>query len=202
MAMKTVWFWKGPKLNDDWFMVANYVNDEHEKPSTVDAEICPTDAEAFSFTEIDAMGNLVIKMNDEQFEGSPNLWYIIEEINTPTDMIAIHGMKCPSFPEGTVIKIKDVERFGINPSNRVGFIRWFRSDSRLQQVYTAEEWRRKRVSTKLIAAADIIIIAGEYGNYLNGGDITTSDGEKLREAWSESPRVMKRIGSVESVDEP
>lgn len=198
MAMKTVWFWKGPKLNNNWFMVANYANDEHEKPSTVTGPTPPTDAKALSFTEIDSRGNLVIRMDDEQFDGSPTLWYILEETNVHTELIALHGMSCSSFPEGTVIKIKNVDLFGINPENRVGFIRWFRQDSRLQQVYTAEEWRRRRVSTKLIAAADIMIIAGEMGPYLNGGDITTNDGEKLREAWNGSSRVIPRIGSVET----
>lgn len=197
MAMKTVWFWKGPKLNNNWFTVANFATDEYEKPSTVVTEICPTDEKALSFTQLDNSGNLVVKTNDEQFDGSPELWYIIEETKMPVEMIGIHGMCCGSFPEGTVIKIKDLEQFGINKDNRVGFVRWFKKDSRLQQVYTAEQWRRKRVSTKLIAIADIVIVSGELGPYLNGGDITTEDGEKLREAWSHSSRVIPQTGSVE-----
>lgn len=195
--MKTVWFWKGPKLNNDWFAVANYANDEHAKPSTVESSECPTDAKALSFTKLDESQNLVIHMDDDQFDGSPVLWYIIEETQLPVSMIAIHGMACKSFPEGTVIKIKNVKEFGINGLNRVGFIRWFKADSRIQQIYTAEEWRRRRISTKLLAAADIVIIAGEFGPYLNGGDITTNDGEQLRQAWGHSARVLPRIGTAE-----
>ena len=197
MAMKTVWFWKGPKLNNNWFTVANYANDEHEKPSTVSGPSAPTDAKALSFTEVDEKENLVIRMDDDQFDGSPSLWYILEEIKFPTEMLALHAMTCNSFPEGTVVEIKNLDFSEISPKNRAGFIRWFRKDSRIQQIYTAEEWRRKRVSTKLLAAADIIIISGEFGPYLNGGDITTNDGEQLRQQWGHSSRVLPRVGTAQ-----
>lgn len=194
--MKTVWFWKGPKLNDKWFTVANYANDEHEKPSTVESSECPTDAKALSFIEL-VGDNIVVHLDDEQFDGSPDMWYLLEETSLPTEMVTLHGMASNTFPAGTVVNVKVSKDLQINPSDRAGFVRWFRKDSRLQQVYTAEHWRRKRVSTVIIAVADIIIVSGEYGPYLTGGDITTNDGEELRKAWSHSSRLMKRSGSVE-----
>lgn len=199
MAMKTVWFWRGPKIKDHWSAAANYASQDYPHPSLVKSEEPPTSENPFSYIKLDENDNIVFVSDDPQFEGSPKLWYIIEETQVPTDMVAIHAMCCPSFPEGTIIKIKNIERFGINPSNRVGFIRWFRRDSRMQQIYVADEWRRRRISTKLIAVADLAIISGEYGPYLNGGDITTDDGEKLREAWSNSPRLMPRVGVSEVI---
>jgi hypothetical protein len=112
-------------------------------------------------------------------------------------MVSIHAMAGGEFPKGTVLTVKDVGGIKLTASDRVGFVRWFRSDSRLQQVMVNEIWRRKRISTVLISVADVVIMSGNYGPHLNGGDITTSDGEELRKAWSESSRVNPRIGKVE-----
>lgn len=179
-------------------MVANYANNEHPHPSTIESDICPTESEKFSSCSLDEYGNLVVNLSDEQFLGAPELWYILEETSSPIDMVTIHAMIGGAFPNGTVVAVRDIRNFSINPHDRVGFIKWFREDSRMQQIYVSDDWRRKRISTTLIAVADIVVISGSYGKYLNGGDITTSDGEKLRETWKNSPRVIPRIGSVES----
>ena len=103
-----------------------------------------------------------------------------------------------AFPNGTVVATGDINKFGFKVSDRVGFVKWFRKDSRLQQVSVGENWRRMRISTALISVADMVVKSGKYGPYLNGGDITTADGEELRKAWSESTRVTPRIGSVKN----
>ena len=197
MAMKTVWFWKGPPLNSRWSVVATYATDEHPHPFVVEGKVCPTKSDPHSFVMADENEHLVVRLTDEQFDGVPDLWYILEENPHPTDMVSIHAMAGGAFPKGTVLTVKDVGGIKLAASDRVGFVRWFRSDSRLQQVMVNEIWRRKRISTVLIGVADVVIMSGNYGPHLNGGDITTADGEELRKAWSESTRVTPRIGSVE-----
>ena len=196
MALKTVWFWKGPLLNSKWSVVAAYATEEYPYPSTVEGDVCPTESEAHSVCAIDKNGNLVVTLLDEQFSLVPDLWYILEETTFPTDMVAVHAMTGGAFPNGTVVATGDINKFGFKISDRVGFVKWFRKDSRLQQVSVGENWRRMRISTALISVADLVVKSGDYGPYLNGGDITTADGEKLREAWSESTRVTPRVGSV------
>ena len=198
MAMKTVWFWKGPQLNSKWSVVAAYATDEHPHPSTVEGDVCPTKSEAHSSCSIDKNGNLVVTLLDEQFSLVPELWYVLEETTFPTDMVALHAMTGGAFPDGTVVATGDINRFGFKVSDRVGFVKWFRKDSRLQQVSVGENWRRMRISTALISVADMVVKSGKYGPYLNGGDITTANGEELRKAWSESTRVTPRIGSVKN----
>ena len=196
--MKTVWFWKGPQLNSKWSVVAAYATDEHPHPSTVEGDVCPTKSEAHSSCSIDKNGNLVVTLLDEQFSLVPELWYVLEETTFPTDMVALHAMTGGAFPDGTVVATGDINRFGFKVSDRVGFVKWFRKDSRLQQVSVGENWRRMRISTALISVADMVVKSGNYGLYLNGGDITTANGEELRKAWSESTRVTPRIGSVKN----
>ena len=201
MAMKTVWFWKGPPLNSKWSVVATYATDEHPHPFTVESKVCPTKSDPHSFVMADERERLVVRLTDEQFDGVPDLWYILEENSQPTDMVTIHAMGGGMFPNGTVLMVKDVVGLQISASDRVGFVRWFRSDSRLQQVMVSEMWRRKRISTVLISVADVVVMSGNYGPHLNGGDITTADGEELRKAWSTSMRVTPRIGSVAPADD-
>ena len=198
MAMKTVWFWKGPSLNSKWSVVATYATDEHPHPSTVESDVCPPESEAHSSCSIDKNGNLVVTLLDEQFSLVPELWYVLEETTFPTDMVALHAMTGGAFPNGTVVATGDINKFGFKVSDRVGFVKWFRKDSRLQQVSVGDNWRRMRISTALISVADMVVKSGNYGPYLNGGDITTANGEELRKAWSESTRVTPRIGSVEN----
>ena len=69
--------------------------------------------------------------------------------------------------------------------------------SKIQQIFVEEKWRRQRVTLALFGVADLVIVSGGYGPYLNGGDVTTSDGETLRSAWSGSKRVNKRQGKIE-----
>jgi len=198
MAMKTLWFWKGLPLNDKWNYVANYATDEHEHPSLVSSDICPTEAQAASSCTLDDSGLLVVHLDDEQWASVPELWYIFEEINSPVHMFALHAMTGGNFKKGTVVCPRDISNFGVRQSDRVGFVRWFKEDSRIQQITVVEEWRRRRVSTALIGVADILVVSGSLGRFLNGGDITTSDGEALRAAWSHSSRVLPRTGSVDN----
>jgi hypothetical protein len=196
MAMKTVWFWKGPSLDQRWSLVRNYSGDEHPKPSTVESDSPPTESKHLSSVSLCDDGHLSVDLNDDQFDGSPQMWYALEESDNPVEMVAVHGIVSDLFSPGCVVDLKDAVQAGLRPADRAGFIRWFRKDSRMQQIYTSPEWRRRRVSTVLIAVADIVIVSGGYGPHLNGGDVTTEDGEKLREAWAGSPRVSPRIGSV------
>lgn len=197
--MKTVWFWKGPPLDGKWFNVANYHSDAHSKPSTIFTDTKPDDETIVSSVSLDEHGNLKISLDDEQFASCPDIWFVLEETEYPTPMVTLHGLKSDIFPKGTVIKVKDIRGFGIRQDEYVGFIKWFRQDSRIQQIFVDDNHRRQRVSTTLIGAADIVIIAGEYGTYLNGGDVTTNDGEKLRQAWDHSSRVIPKVGSVTPV---
>lgn len=198
MPFKTLWFWKGPALSDRWASVANYSTEEHPHPSTIHADTSPTSAEPFSYCEIDDSENLVVHLLDEQNAASPDLWYVLEETSIPTEMATIYAVVGNHFAKGSVIPIDKVKTVRINDSEKAGFIRWFRKDSRIQQIYVSEQWRRKRISTNLFAIADIVIVSGNYGPYLNGGDVTTADGEKLRQVWNLSTRVTPRTGSVEN----
>lgn len=194
--MKTVWFWKEPEISDQWTRAAAFSSDIYDKPSTVLSDVKPIDDLPDYELNIDESGYPIVSLIGEQFSGSPDMWYFFERTSYPTDLYAVHGVSNNAFPKGKVVYVKDIMDIKVNKSEYVGFVKWFASDSRLQQIFVSENWRRRRISTCLISVADILIVSGSMGKYLNGGDITTADGEKLREAWSQSTRLMPRVGEV------
>jgi hypothetical protein len=206
MDFKSLWFWKKQLVSDRWAEVYAYSTEEYKHPSIVislDGE-CPTQAEPVWYSSIDDEENLLIHFNDpEVMGGVPPLWYVIKETNRPhpngpeIPCVFVFAFYGDDFPNGTIVKEEDLIKNGfISHSERVGHIVWFRQGSKLQQITVAEKWRRKRVSLALFGVADLVIISGNYGKLLTGGDITTEDGEKLREVWGHSNRVTPRIGSV------
>jgi hypothetical protein len=210
MAFKQLWFWKPKQLTDKWAEVHAFSTEEFERPSIVVSQDRPTEADVIWFGSVDDEENLFINWRDKDVMGiAPPLWYVVKEINKPVPfgppipMVFIYALYGDDFPSGTIVAETDlIKRKFIGHSERVGFLQWFRSDSKIQQIFVEERWRRQRITLALFGVADLVIVSGGYGPFLNGGDVTTSDGEKLREAWSGSKRVTPRIGSVEPIRPP
>ena len=210
MAFKTFWFWKPRQLNERWSEVHAFKTAEFPHPSTVTTPGKPTEADPIWFGSLDNDGNLFMNWRDVDVVGiAPEMWFVVQETETPypggpqIPFVFVHGMVGDDFAPGTVVlgkKIVEnklpVTAVGVGNSIRVGYVQWYRETSKIQQVMVDENWRRKRIAVALFGLADLVIVSGNYGPYLNGGDVTTSDGEKLREAWSGSKRVIPRNGSV------
>lgn len=206
MAFKQLWFWKPKQLTDRWAEVHAFSSEEFERPSIVVSEDRPTDTEVIWFSSVDDDQNLFINWRDtDVMDIAPPLWYVVKDAPRPhpngpeIPMMFIYALYGDDFPSGTIVMEEDlIKNKFVGRSERVGFLQWFKKDSKIQQIFVEEKWRRKRVTLALFGVADLVIVSGNYGPYLNGGDVTTSDGETLRDAWSGSKRVTPRIGSVEN----
>ena len=206
MAFKQLWFWKPKQLTDRWAEVHAFSSEEFERPSIVVSEDKPTKAEVIWFGSVDEDENLFMNWRDKDVIGiAPPLWYVVKDAPRPypngpdIPMMFIYALYGYDFPSGTIVMEEDlIKNKFVGRSERVGFLQWFKHDSKIQQIFVEEKWRRKRVTLALFGVADLVIVSGNYGPYLNGGDVTTSDGETLRDAWSGSKRVTPRIGSVEN----
>lgn len=206
MAFKQLWFWKPRQLTDRWAEVHAFSTEEFERPSIVVTEEKPTTSDVTWFSSIDENENLFINWRDVDAMGiTPPLWYVVKDAPRPhpngpsIPMIFIYALYGDDFPSGTIVMEEDlIKTKFVGRSERVGFIQWFKKDSKIQQIFVEEKWRRRRVTLALFGVADLVIVSGGYGPFLNGGEVTTVDGEKLRNAWSGSRRVNPRIGSVEN----
>lgn len=197
---KTVWFWgENRQATDTHNYVMAFYDDSHKKPSLVTNEKSPNHIYCHSFASTDEDGRYLVKFVEESTVSIVDLWYVYIDAETSVPhMRSVMAFANDRFPDGTVVNFSEVEQLGISPHDSCGFIRWFASDSRVQQIFVKENHRRKRISTKLFGVADMVIVGDRNwnGSFLNGGDVTTNDGEKLRGAWHNSKRVTPRIGSV------
>lgn len=211
MAFKTLWFWKPSRLNENWEEVHAFSGNDFPKPSVQVHAQKPTTEEPVWHGSLDEAGHLFINWNDPDVVGiAPPAWFAIHDAPSPypggppIPYMFIHAMNGDDYAPGTIVRgdelIKEGHRItakGIGNSERFGFVQWGRSDSKIQQVFVEEEWRRKRVTLAMFGVADLVIVAGNYGPMLNGGDVTTDDGEKLRQAWLGSTRLIPRSGAVQ-----
>lgn len=197
---KTVWFWdSGRSATESQNYIMSFFDDSHEKPSIVRNEKSPHHSYCHSFNSIDDAGRCVVHLVSDDFIGSADIWYVyIDAVESVPPSRMVMAFADGKYPNGTVLTFRDAVDESVNPQDHVGFIRWFVGDSRIQQIFVSEDHRRKRISTKLFSVADLLIVADKNWNsiFLNGGDITTDDGELLRSAWSKSTRVTPRTGSV------
>ena len=207
MAFKQLWFWKPKQLSDRWAEVHAFSSEEFERPSIVISGDKPTEIEPVWFGSVDDSGNLFMNWRDRDIVGvAPPLWYVVKDAPRPhpngpdIPMIFVYALYGDDFPSGTIVLEEDlIKAKFVGHSERVGFLQWFKQDSKIQQIFVEEKWRRRRVTLALFGVADLVIVSGGYGAFLHGGEVTTADGEKLREAWSGSSRLDKRVGAVSPI---
>ena len=212
MAMRTYWFWKSKQLDEHWFETHSFDTAEYPHPFTVVSDDKPTGAEPVWSGELDDDGNLFIRLGvHSEAITAPPMWFVVQDAPSPfpggppVPHTIIHAMVGPDFAPLTIVRGKRIAEIGMpitaigaGQSERVGFVSFNKETSVIQQVMVKEAWRRKRITVALFSVADLVTVAGGYAKYLNGGEVTTPDGEKLRQAWATSTRVNKRTGSVNS----
>lgn len=200
---KTVWFWdSGNELIPGFKHVMSFYDDTYPKPNMIYGIKQPDHSSCHSFNYLDFSGNMCIALVSNDFRDSVPLWYVrVYADNAQPAIRSVLAFHDERFTDGTVLDYGEALKLDVAPSQSCGFIRWFKSDTSVQQIFVNEEHRRKRISTKLFAIADLLILSDINWNgvFLNGGQVTTADGEKLRKKWaaSGSTRLADRIGSVE-----
>lgn len=200
---KTVWFWdSGRVLENGRKHVMSFYNDSHPKPSLVSNTKSPDHSACHSFNYINSHGHMVVAMVSDDFTNAIPAWYVFMDGSSFTPPLMAAVAFCDgSFENGTVLDYETAKSLGVSLDGSAGFIRYISTDSRMQQIFVSEQFRRRRLSTRLISVADLLVVSSPTWNgiFLNGGDITTDDGEILRGAWSGSSRVTPRVGSLETL---
>jgi hypothetical protein len=195
-AFDTLWFWRGLRLNQHWYETAKYTSDAHPHPYLLTGCPRPEDDSMRAFTSINNDGNLVIT-NLLNFPEAPPLWFVYAKGTIGiVDMGALSAYADTRFAEGTVLTTEEARKHKVSGKDRVGAISWVSPTNVMQQITVDENWRRRKISTLLIGAADTVIIASGDNTFLTGGEFTTGDGEHLRNVWKHSLRVIDRRGEI------
>jgi hypothetical protein len=153
---------------------------------------------------VDAEGRLVAKYYGEELFGSidemPKMWFLLLD---GRDQLPAHflmlGFVDDRFPAGTVVDGKDAHLERSYMGTWAGLINWRAGDPMLQQITTAERWRRNRIAVIMFGVCDVVNACYGFslGKVLHGGAVTTEAGEKLRSIYSGgADRIDPRIGSV------
>lgn len=192
----TLWFWQKSRLSADWFEIYSYTTDEHPHPYLTRQTDKPTNAEPWSYSSVDNNNRLVVHVPKEHLPDAPSMWYVlIREYGAIKQTQTLAAFVTDHYADGTVVEIDELKRKGFEPSfmvNRIAAIRWGFGDPHIEQIFVSEEYRRKRISVKLINVADIVNVAGNWGGFIYGGDQVTAMGEELGKAWGNSARLKPK----------
>lgn len=199
----TLWFWRGQRLTADWFHVESYATDEYPHPTLIVRKDKPTFAEPFSTSRVDELGRLIIGLDHGHLPDAPPLWHVLirEYRRQPVPTQCLISFATDDLPDGTVVEAADYTQMKLPPmSEQVAAIRWGFGDPKIEQLYVAEAWRRRRISVKLINCADLVNVAGGWGGFIYGGDQTTDMGAQLGTAWAHSTRLQERVVKLPPMD--
>lgn len=170
-------------------------------------ELPNEDLTEWGWGEIDAEGRLVVKYQREEVFGleeeQVKLWFVLLDGRhiQPAHLILL-AFADDAYPWGTVVEASEATRTLSKEymQSWAGMINWRAGDPMIQQITTAPNWRRKRISIVMFGVCDVVnaCYGFSHGKVLHGGAITTKDGEMLRNVYGgASDRIDTRIGSVE-----
>lgn len=110
--------------------------------------------------------------------GAPELCYVVvgePEASPPAvQLIAFSG---PA-PDGAVLSPDQATQLRLRSEQQVAAVRWFPGSGVVHQVYVAPEWRRRRVASKLLTAAELVGRAHGW-QPVHGSGERTALGEEL-----------------------
>jgi hypothetical protein len=199
----------GKKLGDRFFDIRWKSNNSvpPKRWYTIDEELPEGELKEWGWGDVDGHGRLIAKYYREEVFGLESevlkLWFVLVDnrsIQPPHLMLFAYADD--TFPWGTVVEYGeaaaalDDEYF----KTWASMINWRAGDPMIQQVATAEKWRRRRLALTMFGVCDVVNACYGFspGKVLHGGAVTTEDGEKLRNAFSHaSSRIDARIGSFE-----
>ena len=196
----TLWFWRSGPLKDGWYAVESYPTDEHPKPSTIESDVRPTDAEEFSSVSLSG-DHLKVWVDHGHLPKAPDLWYLLIHYNESFGGVsALMAFADGRFPDGTVLDADQFRATGKSAADQIGAIKWRRSDATIEQIYVSADYRRQGISIKMINVADALVVSRGTNGYLNGGGHLTDDGAALASRWKHSVRLNERVGSYSPMD--
>lgn len=200
----------GKKLNDRFFDIrwrSAGMTPPPKRWYMIDEEMPNTDISEWGWGEVDVEGHLVAKYYREEVFGSEEevvkLWFVLLDGRhlQPAHFILL-GFADDTYPWGTVVESSEATRTLSKEqmSSWAAMINWRAGDPMIQQITTAPNWRRRRISILMFGVCDVVNACYGFspGKVLYGGEVTTADGEKLRDIYpKDSDRIQRRIGSVE-----
>jgi hypothetical protein len=108
----------------------------------------------------------------------PPLCYVLtRDVHAAPPAIALVAF-ADAARDGRVLPPEAARAAGIGPERQAAAVRWWPSTGEVHQVYVGQAWRRRRIATKLLVAADVVSVA-LGGLPLRGGSHRTDLGDHM-----------------------
>ena len=175
------------------------VDNTHPDATVLDGPIETNGAFELWRVGVDAAGHSVISLNPLTFPGAPPLWFVvIPELAAPEPAMTLVGFATDDVPFGTVLTDPEFFSLPVSTSMQVGAIRWWHLDGVVDQVFIAEEWRRRHLGTLMTYAANAFQVHNGWPAKLTSDGRRTELGRHL-DAGTQFP---DRFSPIEETSPP
>lgn len=186
------------RLPSGWWEVRAFASDEVEDGSIREGDE-PDIPWGWSVEEAPAPALARVGISPGLVEDPPPLWFVlVDEPRANPRAVNLVGYADEVVEPGTVIPRFTFPTLRVPNDHQVGAVRWYPATGRVHQIFVAPPWRRRRVASTLLIAADAVHQANGWAGVLHG------DGRRtvLGQLFVDTLRFQHRIAVLDRVEPP
>lgn len=177
------WYAREQSLSKNRWRARAIVSDAHRDADVIDGPVSRDDAHELWRTDVDSDGRSVISLNPTAIRNAPPLWFVVvPDLDATRSAMMLAGFATDHVAPGTVLTNPEFFSLPVQSTDQVGAIRWWHLEGVVDQVFVAEQWRRRFLGTALIYAANAYQVHNGWPSKLTSDGRRTELGEQLAAA--------------------
>jgi len=151
--------------------------------SVVDGPIDTGNSFVYGCSDVDTTGHSILSINPALLPDTPPIWFVaLPERTQPSPAISLVAFITDDHEPGKVISDPEFFSMAVDTSQQVGAIRWWIDSGIVDQIFVAEQWRRKYVGRALIASAQCYQVHNGWTPRLSSNGRRTAMGQQYADA--------------------
>ena len=177
------WYVRENSLARNRWRARAIVSNAHRDADVVDGPIESDDAHELWRTDVDPDGHSLISLNPAALRNAPSLWFVVvPDLGATRPAMMLAGFATDHVAPGTVLTNPEFFSLPVQSTDQVGAIRWWHLEGVVDQVFVAEQWRRRFLGTALIYAENAYQVNNDCPSKLTSDGRRTELGEQLAAA--------------------
>jgi len=178
-----MWHVREAELSKDRWRCRTIGDHSFADSSVVHGPIDTGDSFVYGYSDVDASGPSILHINTALLPGTPPIWYVaLPERKQPSPAISLVAFITEDHEPGKVISDPEFFSMAVDSTEQVGAIRWWIDSGVVDQIFVAEQWRRKHVGRALWAAAQGYQVHNGWTPRLSSIGRRTAMGQKYAES--------------------
>jgi hypothetical protein len=174
------WYVREAPLTKNRWRARCVVSEHFPDGTLVDGPIESSGAHEHWRADIDDAGRSVLQLNEAAVEGAPPLWFVaVPEPNESRAAMVLAGFATDHVATGTVLTNAEFFTLPVKSEEQIGAIRWWHLEGVVDQLFVAEQWRRRHLATALIYAANALQVHNGWPSRLHSDGRRTELGQHL-----------------------